>query len=176
MSKLQHYLSLVVFTLGFIVGIQIPNYLDQYAKRVDARLREAGDHLHGYQLIADRNHGGSLDALLERHRQSIDETFRAEAPVIERLIVQKQLYQREQNALELGWFRAVGFLVLRGNRSLMRETWRQYSTGIPLNTQAVVAAFLCAALACVLLELMVWLLGLIFRPLFRRRRRDVADV
>jgi hypothetical protein len=43
------YLRLVLFTLGLLVGVQVPGFINDYAKRVEAHLIEAQTGLAGFQ-------------------------------------------------------------------------------------------------------------------------------
>jgi len=173
MSKFQHYISMVVFTLGFVVGIQVPNFVDQYSKRVDAHFQEASNHLNGYQAIADLHQGGSLDALIQKHAESSDPTFREETQVIENLLTKQRRYQQEKDAMSQGWLQRVRHLVFAGDRDILRQTCVQYSPGVPLTMEAVVAGFIMALLMCVCLELLVGLLRMLFGR--SRRRHKFMD-
>ena len=45
---LRAYLRLVVFALGLLVGVQVPGFVDQYAKRVSAHYIEASKNFAGF--------------------------------------------------------------------------------------------------------------------------------
>lgn len=170
MSTLHHYVSMIVFTLGFVLGIQVPNFMDQYAKRVDAHYLEATSHLQGYQKIADQNHGGRLDRLIEKHARSSDATFRDEAPVIQRLHTNQQRYLRERDAMSAGWLSRVRHLVVEGDREILLQTYHQYAAGVPFSTEAIVTGFGVALLLSAVLESLAGLLMLLFT---RRRRHSL---
>lgn len=172
-TKLHHYVSMIVFTLGFVVGIQVPNFVDQYTKRVDAHFQEASSHLQGYQKIADLNHGGSLDRLIQKHANSNDPTFREETAVIQNLLGKQRHYQQEQRALSQGWPKRIQHMILSGDREILRQTYRQYAPGVPLAMEAVVAGFAVALLFSLCLELFAGLLLMLFGS---RRRRQPMDV
>lgn len=162
MTRLHHYISMIVFTLGFVVGIQVPNFIDQYAKRVDAHFQEASSHLQGYQKIADLNHGGDISRLIEKHANSTDATFRDETGVIQNLLANQQRFQREKIAMSQGWWHRIVHLALEGDRQILGQTYQQYAPGVPLTLEAVAAGFGVALLFCVGLELLAGLLSWIF--------------
>ena len=161
MQRLHHYLSLVVFTLGFIGGVQIPQFVDQYQKRVDARLAEVSEHVGGYQSIADQLYGGDLNALLEKHQQSTDETFRAEAAVIQGLMDNRQRYQQEQTALSRTTWHSVWHIVTAADRRLLLTTYHQYSAGLLFSQSALFMGVIVALLAGVLFECLLGLFSLL---------------
>jgi len=173
MSKFQHYLSMVVFTLGFVLGIQVPNFIDQYVKRVDAHSQEASSHLKGYQAIADLNQNGDLKALIQKHAESSDPTFREETQVIENLLAKQQRYQAEKQAMSQGWLPRIRHIVFASDREILHQTYLQYSPGVPLNLEAVAAGFSVALLLCLCLELLIALLRLLVGG--RRRRHLFRD-
>ena len=43
------YLRLVLFTLGLLIGVQVPGFINDYANRVEAHLIEAQTGLAGFQ-------------------------------------------------------------------------------------------------------------------------------
>jgi hypothetical protein len=46
---LRSYLRLILFTLGLLVGVQVPGFIEDYAKRVDAHRLEAEQGLKGFR-------------------------------------------------------------------------------------------------------------------------------
>lgn len=41
----RSYLRLLLFTLGLLLGVQVPGFIDDYAKRVDAHRLEAAQNI-----------------------------------------------------------------------------------------------------------------------------------
>src|ERR1700722_1792907 len=80
---LRAYVRLVVFALGLLAGVQVPGFVDQYAKRVSAHYIEASKTFAGFQHLADQYFGGSVDALIAHHVASADAVFHDEANNIE---------------------------------------------------------------------------------------------
>lgn len=173
MSRVQHYLSLVVFTAGFILGVQIPNFIDQYNKRVDAHLIEATNLFSGYQALANDQQGGDINALILKHETSSDATFRAEAALIRGLQSNIERYQEEAAALVSGIWPGLIHIALKGSAALRQETINSYSANLPLNLDAMTCGFILALTFSVLLELIILLLrGIVRWP--RRRRYSGA--
>ena len=75
MDFLYRYLLIVIACVALLAGIQLPNLVDQYQKRIDAHLREVTANLKPYQEIANKFTGGSLDQLIELHRRSNEKAF-----------------------------------------------------------------------------------------------------
>ena len=59
---LLSYLRLVLFAAGLLIGVQVPGFINDYAKRVEAHLIEAQAGLSGFpehrQSILQGRHAG----------------------------------------------------------------------------------------------------------------------
>ena len=170
MNRLQHYLSMIIFTASFALGVQIPNFVDQYGKRVDAHLIEASNMFAGYQALADVQQGGDVNALILKHETSDDLTFRAEAMLIRNLRSNIGQYRAEIIALNQSLWQGISHIVLNGSPSLRQETIENYSVNLPLNLDALTYGFVVAILLCVIWEFLLMILGVSFGIRGRRRR------
>lgn len=154
---IHRYLLIALFGAGLLVGIQAPNFADQYARRIDAHYLEVVENLKAFQEIADRFHGGDLQALIKHHRASQDSTFNAEAAAIERMADRKARFGKERDALQGKELpqRAAHILFL-GDREITQETWATYSPELRLNREAVFSGIGLALAACLLLEALLF--------------------
>ncbi len=80
---LYRYFIVVVACISLLIGLQIPNFIDQYQKRVDAHLREVTINLQPFQDIANKYFGGDIKKLIELHRNSDIKAFQEEGAAIE---------------------------------------------------------------------------------------------
>ena len=55
---LLSYLRLVLFAVGLLVGVQVPGFISDYAKRVEAHLIEAQTGLRGFDATAQQFFNG----------------------------------------------------------------------------------------------------------------------
>jgi len=63
-NLLQTYSRLLLFAAALLLGIQIPSFIDQYEKRVDAHFQEVSINISGFQNTADLMFGGDLQQLI----------------------------------------------------------------------------------------------------------------
>lgn len=154
MSFLYRYLLIFLACLGLLLGIQVPSYVDQYGKRLDAHLVEVKTDLKGYQDIADRDFGGSMEALIRRHRESHDMIFRDEAEPIEKMYLRLLHFQDQSQGLDTRLPGQVWYLLRYGDHDLLRETWAHYSYTIPLDSLAIYSGFAAAAIVVLVLEIL----------------------
>jgi len=165
MTRIHHYISLVIFTIGLMLGVQIPNFVDQYVKRIDASHQEAQRHVAEYQAIAKRYGLGSIEALIEKHENSSDLTFQAEAEPLKNNYLREKQLQAEMQAL-YGSFWAQGLhLIVSGDREIISETYFNYSANLPLNSDAAI----CGLSAGLLLSFFMELLWSLLARLLRRK-------
>jgi hypothetical protein len=171
MNMIYRYLSIMVAGAAILVGIQIPNFIDQYEKRLDAHMIEVTANLRGFQAIADKYHQGSFEALLREHENSASPTFQGEAKPLRTMYERYKTFFAEQLAMKTSLPGKAVHLLLKGNRELVDETHTNYSFNVPLSSDAVFSGILFAVLAMGLLEAIVHLSGALFRLAVRSVRR-----
>jgi hypothetical protein len=154
MSFLYRYLLIVIACGSLLLGLQIPNFIDQYQKRLDAHLQEVQTNLKGYQGIADRDFQGSLEALIRKHKESDDPVFRDEAGPIEAMYLRWTHFDAQRNALQTSLPQQAWFLLLHGDRDLLRETWASYTFAAPLNGTALLSGFGLTAALLLIIEVL----------------------
>jgi hypothetical protein len=176
MNVLRRYLIVVVAGVSLLLGIQVPNFLDQYEKRVDAHLSEVTSNLHHYQAIADRYHEGSLYALIAFHKANPIKTFQEEGLVIANMHKRKAHFVTDLQALQGGGLWNVLHVVMAGDQELIKETAARYSYAIPLNQDAVIAGVFVAAVNVLLLEMLLGLLASLARLLRPRSLQSTQMV
>jgi Protein of unknown function (DUF2937) len=170
---LTRYLSIALACASLLLGVQAPNFVDQYQKRVDAQWTEASTNVKAFQVIADQLHGGSMQALLQKHEASTDATFRQEAQAVRSLWERAEMLKREHTAMQRGLLAKVWHIAKGGNAEIRRATWAQYSIGLLLNSTALWCGLWAVLLALGLFEVSAW--GLRSALSAKARREAEAD-
>ena len=152
MSVLLRYFMIVVACFCLLMGMQLPNLTDQYAKRVDASLREVTLNLQPFLIVANVNTGGDIEALIALHRQSSVAAFKAEADAIERIYRRKQRLESEHKALQTHLPGRLWHLLMRADAELREQTLLQYNATVPLTQEALISGGVVALLMLLLLE------------------------
>ncbi len=166
-AVLYRYLMIIVACISLLVGLQVPNFVDQYQKRVDAHLREVSINLQPYQEIANKYFNGDMDKLIELHRNSEVKPFQEEGLAIAKMVARKLRFEADLAALQTSLPLKALHVLLHGDREMLDEAMGQYSYAVPLNQDALVFGA-CAALAVLLsIELLLALARLTFRKSFR---------
>jgi hypothetical protein len=171
MGTLYRYTLILIACAALLVGIQIPNFVDQYEKRLDAHLSEVKNNLQGYQDIADRLYGGSLAALIAKHQQSTDQAFQQEARPIANIVQRYEHFSKELAALATGLTGKIAYIVTQGDRELITETYNNYSFAVPLNEAAVTSGFIFMGMVVLVVEAARLIIARLLRP-----RRKLAQL
>lgn len=175
MGIFRHYLTLALFAAGLLFGVQAPNFVDQYEKRIDAHLIEAREQLAGFIDIADRIYDGDIQKLIARHADSGEETFRAEQQVLTDNFERLQRFEAAQNALNAHLAGKMIHILFSPERGTLKETIQNYTAAFPLTTAAILSGLVGALFVCLVFEMMVFLVISLFKWFagFRQRRHTL---
>jgi hypothetical protein len=158
---LHRYLTVVVACIGLLLGLQLPNLVDQYEKRVDAHLREVTATFQPFQDIANKYFNGSIEKLIELHRQSGEKPFQEEGAAIEKMYQRKLRFEAEAAALKTSLPFKIAHVLFGNDREMMDETLAQYTYTVPLNQDALVVGAVMTAMILLALELLLAMVRLV---------------
>ncbi len=151
---LYRYLMIVVACIALLIGLQIPNFVDQYQKRVDAHLREVTVNLQPFQDTAAKYFGGDLGKLIELHRNSDFKPFQEEGAAIEKMAQRKLRFEADLAALNTNLPLKALHVLFHGDREILNEVVAQYSYAVPLNQDALIFGACVALIILLLVELL----------------------
>jgi hypothetical protein len=152
------YIRLILFAFGLLLGIQVPSFVDQYTKRVDAHLIEAQQSLSGFQQTADRYFSGSVEKLIAHYKVSDDPVFRNDADSIQSIYLRVQLLSNELTQLQKNSVVAAYHSIFNHQKALMEETLAQYSYVILLSPGALLWGICLALVFAMMIETMLRLI------------------
>jgi hypothetical protein len=157
---------LVIFLAGFALGGVFPSFSAQYHQRLQAQFEQVDMDLAPFQEIANRFHGGSLDALIQHHLNSSDPTFYAEGEAIQLMIDSRNRLAESRTAAESGYLEQAVYLYRNRSDAAVQATWESFSPAL-LATETAISFALTVAIT---LLLAVWLLGSTLTFAIRRSR------
>jgi len=137
-SMLLSYLRLVLFAAGLLIGVQVPGFINDYAKRVEAHLIEAQTGLRGFQGTAEQFFKGDLQALVAHYRASDDPVFRSDADSLSTLLNRQTALDKQFQAMQGPWYIRFLQVVLAADPDIRKETWNGYSYQILLTPEAMI--------------------------------------
>ncbi|MGA4320859.1 DUF2937 family protein [Ectopseudomonas hydrolytica] len=156
---LRSYLRLALFALGLLLGVQVPGFIDDYGKRVEARRLESQQSLKGFQDTAQKFFKGDMDALVAHYRVSDDPVMRSDAQSVAHLVQRSALLEREWQAMQGPWYAQAWHLATGADRDLLGETLQAYRYQVLFTPEAILWGVICALLLAWLAELLVLLFG-----------------
>ncbi|WP_022940227.1 DUF2937 family protein [Psychromonas hadalis] len=162
---LQRYSLMLIFASSLLIGLQLPSFLQQYESRLDARYLESSEQLLKYQTLADLFFEGSLNKLLDKHKQSDVALFKAEADILEALIERVDFLTAQKYSLNGNLLSRLVFLITQVNQPLFTETQLNYQANIELSKDAMFAGLLLALISTLFLELLLAMIPLLFQKI-----------
>ena len=157
----RSYLRLALFALGLLVGVQVPGFVDDYGKRVEAHRLEAQQALKGFRETAKRFFKGDLDALVAHYRTSDDPVMRSDAQSVAVLVERANWLEREWQAMQGPWYAQVWHLAVAADRQLLQETYDAYRYQVLLVPEAIAWGIACALLLAWLVEGLLLMIGVL---------------
>lgn len=88
-----------IFTVVFILGVQLPEFLIQYKQRLSGHLSEANLHLVQFQNIADQHYQGNLSAMVLKYQENSEPSIVNTAEIINQLISRVEYLQQQLNVV-----------------------------------------------------------------------------
>ncbi len=159
---LRSYIRLVLFTAGLLIGVQIPGFISDYSKRVEAHMLEAQQSLRGYNETAQRFFNGDVQALIQHYRSSDDPVFRTDADNINNLLTRNQTLDREWLALQGPWYSRAWHVLTAADTDIRNETWNGYTWQVLLSPEVMGWGLLCALLFSLVIESIVVFIDWVF--------------
>jgi hypothetical protein len=169
MQLIKDYLRLVIFSAGILIGVQVPNFIDQYAKRISAHYIEAKVNFSGYQQTADKHFGGNIEALLNHYVSNPDTVFKDDAKNIKQIHKRGQGFFAELKALEASLFKKIFHVIFYADKEVLKETVTEFSYMLPLNHEAILCGLLLGLTLSVFFEMVRFIIGKLSDALFGRR-------
>jgi hypothetical protein len=156
---LRSYLRLVLFTVGLLFGVQIPGFVSDYGKRVEAHLIEAQQSIKGYNATAAQFFKGDVQALIQHYRESEDPVFRSDADSINALLTRTQILEREWLSMQGPWYARALHVAIAADADIRRETWNGYTWQVLLAPGVIAWGIVCALVLALLIETFFLMLG-----------------
>jgi hypothetical protein len=135
---LLSYVRLVLFAAGLLIGVQVPGFINDYAKRGEAHLIEAQTGLRGFQGTAEQFFKGDMQALVAHYRASEDPVFRSDADSLSTLLSRQIALDKQFQAMHGPWYIRFLQVVLAADPDIRKETWNGYSYQILLTPEAMI--------------------------------------
>ena len=167
MRKILDYLRLILFTSGLLIGVQVPGFIDQYGKSLQAHLLESSLSLKAFQGDAERYFNGNLDQLIAHYQDNPDAVIRDGGASIAAISNRNLLLTQAWTRFTTSPYSAYRHVILQPITDIKDEVWRHYTYNIILNPSAIIVGLTCGMTLSLLAEFINALLVRLIRQLFR---------
>lgn len=166
MKLFKDYFRLIIFATGILIGVQVPNFIDQYTKRISAHFLEAKTNFSGYQKTADKHFGGSVEALLNHYASSDDSVFKDDARNVKYIYTRMKDLSVELKALDTPLFKRIFHVMFYSNNEVLKETFVEYSATVPLNHEAIICGLVLGLFLSLTFDFLLFLSVRIYHKIF----------
>ena len=143
MTFIHGLLQRLLFTIGVMLFMQLPQFIDHYSQQLSGYYLAQQNQLQQFQLIADTNFNGQLDTLIADFKSSL-------APAVQD--VGKQVLTLQQSLPKLAtdlailtegsYINKLTYFVTRIDSKLAENTLSLFTPGIPLSQAAIVTGLI----------------------------------
>lgn len=162
MSTALAYLRLVLFLGGVMVGVQIPGFVDQYGKSLEAHFIESQKSLLNFQQDADKYFDGDIKKLILHYKSNGDPVFYEGGDSINDVYTRNTELKEAVFGFKKSAFRAYVQVFFSPVPDIRREVWESFTYSIKLDSSAISIGLLAGLILAVLVEFLVR--GLISMP------------
>jgi hypothetical protein len=155
MGLIRGALDRLVLVAAILTGGCVPSFMAQYRQRVGGRLDQVLRDLLPFEQIAQRDFGGSLDALIQHHRDSLDLAFQQEGAAIQQMLDAAARLREAVAALDTNVYGQFAWLVRHADPDLVHATWSAWRPSFDLSPDGLTFAVV-AGLALWVLFLLMW--------------------
>ena len=166
MRKILDYLRLLLFTAGVLIGVQVPGFIDQYGKSLEAHLLESTLSLKEFQQDAQRYFDGSLDKLIAHYKNNPDPVIHDGGTSIAAIYSRNLVLTQAWSIFSTSTYSAYTHVILEPLNDIKSEVWSNYTYSIVLNGSAIISGLGCGFILSLIIELSGLLLARAAKPLF----------
>ena len=140
-----------LFTCVFIIGVQLPEFIQQYSQRLSGHLNEALMQLNSFQLIADRHFEGNLSIMINKYLINSEPSIKETANIIVNTSnrvsdLQTHLFNLE----ETEYIKRLYYFITEYDASMAQATLQQFQLAIPLSLSALLTGATFALLVVIM--------------------------
>lgn len=169
MTTLIAYLRIALFTAGTLVGVQLPVFVDQYGKSLEAHYRESRLSLAAFQDEADRYFEGDIQRLIRHYKNSGDAVFIEGGGSIDSIFQRSRALQQALEEFRRSDWSAYRQAIINPLGDIREEVVEGFSYAVILRPAAIGWGMICGLLLACTCELLLRALVAIPARLLRPR-------
>tara|TARA_R110000737_G_scaffold221796_1_gene237155 strand:- start:309 stop:827 length:519 start_codon:yes stop_codon:yes gene_type:complete len=144
------------FTVTFIVGVQLPEFMQQYQQRLGGHLAEAQSQLDQFKLIAQQHFDGSLITMITRYKDNSEASIISTGELIEGLSVRVEyLSSHLAQISQADYLHSAYQFIFHLDQQIAAGTAEHFAMAIPLELNAIATGGTLAIAALLLKKLTI---------------------
>tara|TARA_B110000467_G_C18338832_1_gene501177 strand:+ start:4464 stop:4982 length:519 start_codon:yes stop_codon:yes gene_type:complete len=144
------------FTAIFILGVQLPEFMQQYQQRLAGHLAEAQSQLNQFEMIAQQHFDGSIVTMITRYKDNSEAAIISTGELIERLSLRVDyLANHLAQISQSDYLDNVYLFIWHLDREVANGTAEHFSMAIPLELNAIATGGTLAITALILKALSI---------------------
>lgn len=146
-----------IFTAVFIIGVQLPEFIQQYSQRLSGHLNESLQQLEQFQLIANRHFEGNLSTMIQKYSSNIEPSISETGDLIVNTSQRVKYLDSHLKSIEqTDYFKQLHAFITEYDLPMAQATLKQFQLAIPLDFMALATG---AALAFLILVMIYAVIG-----------------
>jgi hypothetical protein len=156
LALINNILDRCFFTVTFIVGVQLPEFMQQYQQRLAGHLNEAQLQLAQFEVIAQQHFEGSLITMITRYKGNSEASISSTGELIERLSARVEYLSSHLEQINTtDYLSSLYQLIWHLDKQIAAGTAESFSMAIPLELNAIATGTTLAITALIVKELLV---------------------
>jgi|TARA_B110000211_G_scaffold48924_1_gene53203 hypothetical protein len=152
------------FTAIFILGVQLPEFMQQYQQRLAGHLAEAQSQLNQFEIIAQQHFDGSIITMVTRYKDNSEAAIVSTGELIERLSLRVEyLSTHLAQITQSDYLHNVYLFIWHLDNEIAKGTAEHFSMAIPLELNAIATGGTLAITALILKTITVNLIKYPFK-------------
>jgi hypothetical protein len=152
------------FTAIFILGVQLPEFMQQYQQRLAGHLTEAQSQLNQFEIIAQQHFDGSIITMVTRYKDNSEAAIVSTGELIERLSLRVEyLSTHLAQITQSDYLHNVYLFIWHLDNEIAKGTAEHFSMAIPLELNAIATGGTLAITALILKTITVNLIKYPFK-------------
>lgn len=144
------------FTITFIVGVQLPEFMQQYQQRLSGHLSESQSQLDQFNLIAQQHFDGDLITMITRYKDNSEASIISTGELIERLSLRVDYLSNHLGQIsQADYLQSVYQFIWHLDQQIAIGTAEHFAMAIPLELNAIATGGTLAIAALILKGLII---------------------
>jgi len=133
----------LVFTVSFVIGVQLPEFIQQYFQLITGKLSEAKYHLEKFQSVADVHFNGDINMLIKHYLNNLDPSIQHTGTIASDVFTRVEMYQNQLILLSQdSYIHKVYYFIKHLDLESAQLTLQHYQLAIPLTVEALLTGAL----------------------------------